>query len=83
LIAGLGITLFMLVNKNAEPKEMVAQTGQNVLIDTLPDGSVITLNKRSTVTYPSKFKGSTRAIALKGEASLMWRLIRKNHLSFQ
>ena len=47
---------------------MVAQTGQNVLIDTLPDGSVITLNKRSTVTYPSKFKGDTRAIALKGEA---------------
>ena len=47
---------------------MVAQTGQNVLIDTLSDGSVITLNKRSTVTYPSKFKGNTRAIALKGEA---------------
>jgi ferric-dicitrate binding protein FerR (iron transport regulator) len=47
---------------------MVAQTGQNVLVDTLPDGSVITLNKRSIITYPSKFKGSTRAIALKGEA---------------
>jgi len=68
LIAGLGVTLFMLVNKNTVPKEMVAQTGQNVLIDTLSDGSVITLNKRSTVTYPSKFKGNTRAIALKGEA---------------
>jgi len=68
LVAGLGITLFMLINKNNEPTEMVAQTGQNVLVDTLPDGSVITLNKRSTVTYPSKFKGNTRAIALKGEA---------------
>jgi len=68
LIVGLGITLFMLINKNSASKEMVAQTGQNVLIDTLPDGSVITLNKRSTVTYPSKFKGDTRAIALKGEA---------------
>ena len=68
LVAGLGIAAFMLVNKNTAPKEMVAQTGQNVLVDTLPDGSVITLNKRSTVTYPSKFKGNTRAIALKGEA---------------
>ena len=68
LVAGLGVTLFMLVNKNTAPKEMVAQTGQNVLIDTLSDGSVITLNKRSTITYPSKFKGNTRAIALKGEA---------------
>jgi ferric-dicitrate binding protein FerR (iron transport regulator) len=68
LIAGLGITLFMLVNKNTASKEMVAQTQQNVLVDTLSDGSVITLNKRSTLTYPSKFKGNTRAIALKGEA---------------
>src|SRR5688572_26975258 len=68
LVAGLGITLFMLVNKSTVPTEMVAETGQNILIDTLPDGSVITLNKWSTISYPSKFKGSTRAIALKGEA---------------
>jgi len=34
----------------------------------LSDGSVITLNKKSTITYPSKFKGNTRSIALKGEA---------------
>ena len=67
-VAGLGIAAFMLVNNYAAPKEMVAQTGQNVLVDTLSDGSVITLNKRSTVIYPSKFKGNTRAIALKGEA---------------
>lgn len=67
LIAGLGIAAYFMINNNG-PKEMVAQTGENVLIDTLPDGSVITLNKRSTITYPSKFKGNTRAIALKGEA---------------
>ncbi|TMI62719.1 MAG: DUF4974 domain-containing protein [Bacteroidetes bacterium] len=67
LIAGLGVAAYFMFNNN-EPKEMVAQTGQNVLLDTLPDGSVITLNKRSTITYPSKFKGDTRAIALKGEA---------------
>jgi transmembrane sensor len=68
LVAGLGIAIFMLVNKNTTPNEMVAQTGQNVLVDTLSDGSVITLNKRSTITYPSKFKGNTRVVALKGEA---------------
>ena len=67
LIAGLGIAAYFMFN-NKEPKEMVAQTGQNVLVDTLPDGSVVTLNKRSTISYPSKFKGNTRAIALKGEA---------------
>jgi len=47
---------------------MLSKTGQNVLVDTLSDGSVITLNKKSTITYPSKFKGNTRSIALKGEA---------------
>jgi len=67
LIAGLGIAAYFMINNN-EPKEMVAQAGQNVLVDTLSDGSVITLNKKSTITYPSKFKRNTRAIALKGEA---------------
>jgi ferric-dicitrate binding protein FerR (iron transport regulator) len=57
-----------MINNNSEPKEMVARAGQNVLVDTLPDGSVITLNKRATITYPSKFKGNSRAIALNGEA---------------
>ena len=68
LIAGLGFAAFLLINNNIGPKDVVAQTNQNVLIDTLSDGSVVTLNKRSTITYPSKFKGKTRAIALKGEA---------------
>jgi transmembrane sensor len=67
LFAGLGVAAYFKFSNN-EPKEMVAQTGQNVLVDTLPDGSVITLNKKSTITYPSKFKGDKRAIALKGEA---------------
>lgn len=68
LIAGLGMAAIMLFNKNTAPIEMVAQTQQNVLIDTLSDGSVVTLNKRSTITYPSKFKGDKRTVALKGEA---------------
>ena len=67
LIAGFGIAAYFMINNN-EPQEMVVQTGQNVLVDTLSDGSVVTLNKSSIITYPSKFKGSTRAIALKGEA---------------
>jgi len=68
LIAGVGIATYFIATREAEPKEIFAQTQQNVLIDTLSDGSVVTLNKRSTITYPSKFKGSKRAVALKGEA---------------
>lgn len=49
-------------------KNMVVVSHQSTLIDTLPDGSVVTLNKNSSVDYPSKFKGDTRTVALKGEA---------------
>lgn len=68
LVVGLGVVTYFLVYQTTEPKEMIAQSGQNILVDTLPDGSVITLNKKSTITYPSEFKGNKRAIALKGEA---------------
>lgn len=68
LLAGLGIAAYYVVNNYSSPKEIIAQTSQNVLTDTLSDGSIVTLNKQSTITYPSKFKGNTRAIALKGEA---------------
>jgi transmembrane sensor len=68
ILLGLTIATYLLVNRNTATKEIVAQTGQNVLIDTLSDGSVVTLNKKSSITYPSKFKGAKRAIALKGEA---------------
>lgn len=68
VLAGLAIAAFLLLNNNAAPAEMVAQTQQNILIDTLPDNSIVTLNKQSSITYLSKFNGDKREIALKGEA---------------
>jgi ferric-dicitrate binding protein FerR (iron transport regulator) len=47
---------------------LVVSSQKAPVIDTLPDGSVVTLNKHSSVNYPSKFRGDTRTIALKGEA---------------
>lgn len=43
-------------------------SGDAVLLQTLPDGSTITLNKNATVKYPKKFTGSTREVTLDGEA---------------
>jgi transmembrane sensor len=48
--------------------QMAVSTIEKALIDTLPDGSVVTLNKKSSISYPKKFKGKTRKIQLKGEA---------------
>jgi transmembrane sensor len=50
-------------------ENMQAVTGELVQVDTLSDGSVITLNKQSVLEYPSKFKGNQRHVVLaKGEA---------------
>jgi ferric-dicitrate binding protein FerR (iron transport regulator) len=40
----------------------------STLNDTLPDGTTVTLNKNSFLSYVSKFKGKTRPVTLKGEA---------------
>jgi transmembrane sensor len=49
-------------------KQIAVTTANNILKDTLSDGSVVTLNKHSEIYYPQKFKGNKRAITLKGEA---------------
>ncbi len=42
-------------------------SAEEVRIDTLPDGSVVTLNKNSSLAYARNFKGNVRAVTLKGE----------------
>ncbi len=66
LVAG---ATWWLVTQQEEPLQSLAiNTTTEAKKDTLPDGSIVTLNKNSRLTYPSRFKGDTRAIALKGEA---------------
>ncbi|MES2809822.1 MAG: FecR domain-containing protein [Bacteroidota bacterium] len=52
------------------PPQMLTSRAVNVTeTNTLADGSVITLNKNSMITYPDKFDGDRREITLnKGEA---------------
>ena len=56
----------MILNKPS--KEILVQAPLAVKIDTLPDGSVVTINKGSSIAYASEFKGKSRALQLKGEA---------------
>lgn len=39
-----------------------------VMTKTLPDGTVVTLNKGSEIAFNSRFSGDTRSVTLKGEA---------------
>jgi len=66
IIAGLGLLAYWVFNDRTKEMTVVAQ--KTVLNDTLPDGSVVTVNKGSSISYLSKFKGETRQVSLKGEA---------------
>ena len=55
----------------ADPGSAGLQTdiaGNSVRIDTLPDGSVVTLHKHATITYPLGLKGREREVHLEGAA---------------
>lgn len=63
--AALLYTLFRPVKVN----QLTLQTTEIVKTYVLPDGSAITLNKNSVLTYPEKFTGNVREVKLKkGEA---------------
>ncbi|MEO8403555.1 MAG: FecR domain-containing protein [Chitinophagaceae bacterium] len=68
VVIGVSILGYLLFNKENDPKQLIAQTQENVLTDTLSDGSMVTLNKRSALSFPEKFKGDTRKVTLTGEA---------------
>lgn len=65
VLLGMGWLIYMFAGGSSE---LVASSGNTVLVQTLPDGSTVTLNKNSTLSYPKKFKGDIRSVALKGEA---------------
>lgn len=52
----------------SQPRQIALRSGNDTLRDTLPDGTVITLNKNSEARYKPAFAGSTREITLEGEA---------------
>ncbi|HEY0066102.1 MAG TPA: FecR domain-containing protein [Flavisolibacter sp.] len=64
-----GIALWVYFSQQDKPAQTLAvQSHGRVLTDTLPDGSMVTLNRNSSLSYKAKFKGDTRSVALKGEA---------------
>jgi transmembrane sensor len=69
LVLVAGAALWGYLSMKDGPAALLAiQSQSQVLNDTLPDGSMVTLNKNSVLSYKEKFRGDTRAVALKGEA---------------
>lgn len=66
LLAG---SAWLMTQWNAGNDELLtAHAGNSTITTTLPDGTVVILNRNATLSYPKKFDKATRAVALKGEA---------------
>lgn len=66
LILSSGVLWF---SKRLSPSSELLLASQNsVITDTLPDATIVTLNKNSSLSYPKQFKGKTRTVSLNGEA---------------
>jgi ferric-dicitrate binding protein FerR (iron transport regulator) len=66
LMVGAGWLIYTVADGGND--QMTVASADGVLKHTLPDGSVVTLNKNSTLAYSAAFNGSSRNVALKGEA---------------
>ncbi len=66
LVAGLGTAAYFLLKPGK--KEIIIASNQSVQKSTLPDGSTLTLNKNSLITYDQNSFSKKRTIHLSGEA---------------
>jgi transmembrane sensor len=70
LIIGIAVVTYFLFNNNPGTVVSMAtiQATNAVKFDSLPDGSTVTLNKHSQVSFPQRFTGNKRVLQLNGEA---------------
>ncbi len=68
LILGVTTLWWLMKDPGIEAQNLVLASSAEVIHDTLPDGSVISLNRNSQLDYPSQFSGDKREVSLTGEA---------------
>jgi transmembrane sensor len=70
LIIGIAVVTYFLFNNNPGTVVSMAtiQATSGVKSDSLPDGSLVTLNKHSQVSFPERFARDKRVLQLNGEA---------------
>jgi ferric-dicitrate binding protein FerR (iron transport regulator) len=67
ICVGVGV-LSYLIWQNLNPATLTVASTLEPINKSLPDGSLVTLNKNSSIVYTKNFTGSRRRITLKGEA---------------
>ena len=55
-------------DSSQQDEQLLVASVEDVVKDTLPDGTLITLNKNSSLVYPEKFSKNSREVVLLGEA---------------
>lgn len=68
MLVGVAALLFFILVPFRSGKQVVVAAKTEAQAETLPDGSVVTLNKNSTISYADAFRGSNRTVKLNGEA---------------
>jgi ferric-dicitrate binding protein FerR (iron transport regulator) len=68
VIVLLAIPVFFLYHFMGGPVDRQLTATTSMIEQTLPDGTIVTLNEGSTLSYPSRFEKSFRQVTLKGEA---------------
>ncbi len=68
MTAGVGWLSYLFSTRSSSDEMLTVASGTQTLTDTLPDGSIVTLNRKSSITYPQEFSGKTRPVQLTGEA---------------
>jgi transmembrane sensor len=64
----LAVPAWFLYRYFAKPEQKIFHANSTIAENTLPDGSVVTLNTGSVIEYPARFTGKHRNVRLTGEA---------------
>jgi transmembrane sensor len=62
------IPSFFIIRSYTRPEQKQLEASLTIQEGSLPDGTVVTLNKGASLEYPSSFRGNTRNVKLSGEA---------------
>lgn len=68
VIIPIAIISYMFLNQDNAVKQLAISTQDKTIEKTLSDGSLISLNTNTKLTYPQEFGGETREVSLEGEA---------------